>query len=108
MMQVAIPPPTPPPGVDPTFLLFQVLDYVGPLAVLIVVAVGLRVVFKTPVGEAIAERIRNARRWRHGEIPGETNEHVAALEAQVASLRGEVSELAERLDFAERILAERR
>ena len=33
---------------------------------------------------------------------------VAALEEQVNLLHGQVSELAERLDFAERLLAERR
>jgi len=36
------------------------------------------------------------------------SERVAALEAQVSHLQGQVSELAERIDFAERLLAERR
>jgi TolA-binding protein len=33
---------------------------------------------------------------------------VAGLEAQLSQLQGQVAELAERLDFAERMLAERR
>ena len=107
MMQVAIPPTPAPPGLDPTLFALQILDWVGPLVGLIVVAIGLRWVFKSPVGEAFAERIRHGRRHRWG-VTGESTEQVAALEAQVASLRTEVSELAERLDFAERILAERR
>jgi hypothetical protein len=39
-----------------------------------------------------------------GDDPG----RVAALEEQVARLELQVAELAERLDFAERLLAERR
>lgn len=105
MVQGAPLPPTPvPPGLDPNIALIQVLDWVGPIAVLLVVAIGLRWLFKTPVGEAIAEQIRHGWR-RRGVVTGETTEQVVALEAQVASLRTEVSELAERLDFAERILA---
>jgi hypothetical protein len=70
------------------------------------------------VGEALAERIRHGSRRRHGrglgaewsdsqEAPGEAG-RVAALEEQVNLLNTQVSELAERLDFAERMLAERR
>lgn len=109
MMQVAQTPSPLPPGLDPTFVLIQVLDWVGPLVVLVVAVIGLRVLFRSPVGEAIAERIRQGRRSRlGGVVTGEQSEQVAALEAQVSSLRSEVAELAERLDFAERVLAERR
>ncbi|HEV2749746.1 MAG TPA: hypothetical protein VGV12_04370 [Gemmatimonadales bacterium] len=47
---------------------------------------------------------RTQRRLGGGEDP----QRVAALEQQVVQLQGQVSELAERLDFAERTLAERR
>lgn len=101
--------PTPlPPGIDPTVALIQIMDWVGPVAMLIVGAIGLTVLFRSPVGEAIAERIRRGRRARFASDSGEQSEVVAALEGQVASLRTEVTELAERLDFAERVLAERR
>lgn len=97
----------PQPALDPNFAFLQVLEWVGPIAMLTVIVFGLRWVFRSPVGEALAERIRTGRRWRHG-VGGESAEHVAALEAQVAALRTEVSELAERVDFTERVLAERR
>ncbi len=109
MLQVASPPlpPTPPPGVDLNFLLDQLMPIVG----LVVVFVGLRWLFRTPVGEAFAERIRLRARGRWGVGAGgmgEDPQRVAALEEQVSQLQGQVSELAERLDFAERLLAEQR
>ena len=109
MMQVVQGPTPLPPGIDPTFALIQILEWVGPIVMLIIGAIGLRVVFRSPVGEAIAERIRHGRRGSlRSLVTGEQGEQVAALEAQVSSLRSEVAELAERLDFAERVLAERR
>src|SRR3989442_9400555 len=113
MMQVA---PPPAPGLDPTFLFDQLMPIVG----VIVLFVGLRWVFRTPVGDAIAERIRagihRRRHWKGfgGEwvdAPGEelsADRRVAVLEEQVSTLQGQLSELAERVDFAERMLAERR
>jgi hypothetical protein len=52
----------------------------------------------SPVGKALAERIRN-----HGSRPAQDPE----LLAEVDALRAEVSELHERVDFAERLLAQR-
>ncbi len=86
------------------FLLPQIMPVVGMVAVFL----GLRWVFRSPVGEAIAERIRVRARARWGPAGAEDPQRVAALEEQVAQLQGQVSELAERLDFAERLLAERR
>src|SRR5256885_9527641 len=115
MMKVPAPPP-PPLGIDPTFLLNQLM----PIVALIVVFVGLRWVFRTPVGAAIADAIRAAihrrRRWKGfgGEwvdAPGEglgDDRRVAALEEPVSTLQCQLSQLAERVDFAERMLAERR
>jgi hypothetical protein len=106
MLQVAAPPlPPTPPGVDLNFLLDQLM----PIVALVVVFVGLRWLFRSPVGEALAERIRMRVRGRWG-VAGmsEDPQRVAALEEQVSQLQGQVSELAERLDFAERLLAEQR
>jgi hypothetical protein len=89
--------------VDPTFL----VDQVVPLFVLVVVFVGLRWVVRSPIGEALAERIRSRVPHRAGSADEDAH-RVAGLEAQVAQLQGQVAELAERLDFAERMLAERR
>jgi len=109
MLQVGTPPlpPPPPPGLDLNFLLDQLM----PIVALVVVFVGLRWLFRTPVGEAFAERIRTrvrgGGRWGGG-VPGEDPQRVAALEEQLTHLQGQIAELAERLDFAERLLAERR
>ncbi len=50
----------------------------------------------SPIGRAFAERIRS-----HGAVPARDPE----LLAEVDALRQEVSELHERMDFAERLLA---
>jgi hypothetical protein len=51
----------------------------------------------SPIGRAIAERIR-----AHGAVPMQDPE----LLAEVDALRRDVSELQERVDFAERLLAQ--
>jgi hypothetical protein len=99
--------PLPPPGLDPNLVFNEVVPIITTVVVIVVVAVALRWIFRTPVGEAIAERIRTRGQRRWG-VAGEDPERVEALEAQVSHLQGQVSELAERIDFAERMLAERR
>ena len=123
MMQT--PPPVPmPPGLDTNFLINQVAPLlavvVGFIVVIAVGAMALRWLFRSPMGEALAERIREgSRRRRHWkglgaewmDAPAEgaaAERRVAALEERVVALDGQVAEIAERLDFAERLLAERR
>ena len=91
------------PGPDLNYLIHQVSPFVG----LILMFVGVRWLLRSPVGEAFAERVRQRSLGRWG-VAGEDPRRVAALEEQVSRLEGQVSELAERLDFAERMLAERR
>src|SRR2546430_4448190 len=63
----------------------------------------------SPVGKAVAERIR-----RHGgaALPEDVRAQLDALRSEVVGeaqgLRTEVSELSERTDFAERLLAKQR
>ena len=63
----------------------------------------------SPVGKAVAERIR-----RHGgaALPEDVRAELDALRSEVVGevqqLRTEVSELSERMDFAERLLAKQR
>jgi hypothetical protein len=102
MMQAPVPPPLPP-GLDLNFVIDQFVPIVG----LVVLFVGVRWVFRSPVGEALAERIRTRTQRRWG-VTGEDPQRVATLESQVSALQGQVSELAERIDFTERMLAERR
>ncbi len=99
--------PLPPPGLDPNLVFNEVVPIIAAVVVIVVVAVALRWIFRTPVGEAIAARIRTRAQRRWG-AESEDPQRVAALEEQVSQLQGPVSELAERLDFAERMLAERR
>ncbi len=105
MMQAPMPPPLP--GLDPNLVFNEVEPIIAAVVVIGVVAVALRWIFRTPVGEAIAERIRRRAQRRWG-AESEDPERVAALEAQVSHLQGQIAELAERIDFAERMLAERR
>ena len=53
----------------------------------------------SPMGKAYAERLRH----KHDEGPGDHEE----LRATVEELRREVAELAERVDFTERLLAQK-
>src|SRR5206468_5340318 len=104
-------------GLDPAFGSSRVMPLLG----IAVVSPGLAWFLRSPVGEAAAERIRQRTRGRGGvgvgyggggggggAGGGDDPQRVAALEEQVAQLQSQISELAERLDFAERMLAERR
>jgi hypothetical protein len=61
----------------------------------VALALGLVKIFRGPIGAAIAERIRG------GAPAGDP-----ALAAEVDHLRGRLAEVEERLDFAERLLAQ--
>ena len=75
------------------------MDMEGVLAITFIFGGGtLFLLAISPVGRALAERIRS-----HGALPGPDPE----LLAEVDALRAEVSELHERVDFAERLLAQR-
>jgi hypothetical protein len=76
---------------------------------------------QSPVADAMAERIRlNARRrkhwkglggeWRDEPLDGTPldDRRAVELDERLSALTDQVSELAERLDFAERLLAEKR
>ncbi len=65
------------------------------------VIIGGVMVFRGPVGQAIARRIQG----RHGEVEQELLNEVHALREQVLTLEQTVGEMDERLDFSERLLA---
>jgi len=102
---VAIPPPqTPPPGVDVNLIIDQLFPLIGGIVALIVGGVVLYAFFKSDLAAAIAERIRGGvHRRQQIDEP-----RVAQLEGQLEHLHGQIAELAERLDFAERLLAQKR
>jgi hypothetical protein len=69
------------------------------------VMIGLTVILRGPLGQAIADRIR------HGASGTGTDarlrEEVDTLRLEMDELRGQLSEAHERIDFAERLLARR-
>ncbi len=69
------------------------------------VMIGLTVILRGPLGQAIADRIR------HGASGAGTDarmrEELDTLRLEVDELRGQLSEAHERIDFAERLLARR-
>ena len=60
MMQAPMPPLRP--GLDPNLVFNEVVPIVASVVVILVVAVALRGIFRTPVGDAIAERLDFAER----------------------------------------------
>ncbi|MEP6687434.1 MAG: hypothetical protein ABJC36_03735 [Gemmatimonadales bacterium] len=75
------------------------MDMEGVLAITFIFGGGtLFLLSVSPVGRALAERIRS-----HGG----RSEPDPELQADVDALRADVSELHERMDFAERLLAQR-
>jgi hypothetical protein len=77
------------------------------LAILLIFGGGTLVVLSfSPVGRALADRIRG--RVADPDVSGEVAELRDALTTEMQELRQEVGELAERLDFTERLLAKQR
>ena len=63
----------------------------------------------SPIGRAVADRIRGKSSAADGgELRAELADHKDAISQEVEAVRREVAELAERLDFAERLLAKGR
>ncbi len=86
------------------------MDVEGILAIIFIFGGGTAVALGfSPVGRAFADRIRG----KHGtpdvdELRTELTEQREAMAEDLQHVRQEVAELAERLDFAERLLAQSR
>ncbi len=104
MMQVA-----PPAGPDFNFLIDQIVPLIGILGIAGAVTVSIKWIMQSPVGAALAERIRYGR-VRSGQQRGggADDARLAALEDHLEALQAQVGELVERQDFTERVLAEKR
>lgn len=76
--------------------------FFSPFSVPIVlfIAIAAAVILRGPIGKAIADRIAG----RSGAAPPGQDDILAAVD----ELRREVAELAERIDFTERLLAKQR
>ena len=86
------------------------MDIEGVLAITLIFGGGtLFLLAISPIGRAFAERIRNKGGAADGgELRAELAEHKDALAQELEAVRRVVAELAERLDFAERLLAQKR
>ena len=86
------------------------MDIEGVLAITFIFGGGtLFLLAISPIGKAFAERIRGKGGTADGaELRAELAEHKDALSQELEGVRREVAELAERLDFAERLLAQKR
>jgi hypothetical protein len=62
----------------------------------------------SPVGRAIADRIRGAGTGLPRDVADRIRDSQIEMMDEVESLRREVTELGERLDFTERVLAQQR
>ncbi len=62
----------------------------------------------SPIGRAIAARIKGQATGDADEVRGALAEHRESLQAELDGVRRELGELAERMDFAERLLAQTR
>ena len=63
----------------------------------------------SPIGRALADRIRGKSAGTSGdELRAEVAEHKQAVADELEAVRREVGELAERVDFTERLLAKNR
>jgi len=106
---------TPPPPLLP-FDPNQLIPLIGMVGGMIVVGVVLYAFLKSDLAAAMAERIRAGlgrhKNWKR--VDGEwldtaaDERNVPALEERLEQMHGQIAELAERLDFAERLLAQKR
>ena len=108
---VQSPTPLPPPASIP-FDPNQLIPLIGTIGVMVIAGVVLWGFFKSDLAAAIAERIRSKihRRKDWGDTPleGADPAHVVELEQKIEVMQGQIAEMAERLDFAERLLAQKR
>ena len=102
---------TGPPGVDVDTIINSLTPLVLGIVGLVVAGVVLYRLLKSDLVAAITERIRAGVRGRRPEeAPTEAIDGSLVVELQhnVIEMRGQIAELAERLDFAERLLAQKR
>ena len=108
---------TPPPGIPdiPFDWNLFINNTLAPIVVTVIVGVGfliaLRVIMKSPVGEAWAERIRRKTNIKFGEPSGLSGEQTAiqldGFQDQLCRIESHLAEMNERLDFTERVLTKK-
>jgi hypothetical protein len=89
----------------------QLIPLIGMVGGMVLTGVVLYAFFKSDLAKAIAERIRSGiRRKKWSDTPTDLGDgdQVLELEQRLTDMQGQVAEMAERLDFAERLLAQKR
>jgi len=86
------------------------MDIEGVLSIVLLFGGGACIAIAfSPIGRAVADRIRGKSATLGGaDVRTELVEHKEALDQELEAVRREVAELAERVDFAERLLAKNR
>jgi flagellar biosynthesis/type III secretory pathway M-ring protein FliF/YscJ len=104
LLQVAIPLPPPPPQVDPNLVSAHTQESILIALTIIAISIGVFFLLK-PLVQALARRLegRSADQALHEELM-----QLRDQLGEVETLRGRLQELEERLEFAERLLAQRR
>jgi hypothetical protein len=99
------PPPLPPTiPFDPN----RLIPLIGIIGGFVVAGVVLYAFFRSDLAAAIAERIRTGVRRRKAAVDDVQGEHIAELDQRLTEMQDQIAEMAERLDFAERLLAQKR
>lgn len=99
---------TPAPSDLPPMIPFdpnQLIPLIGMVGGMVITGIVLWAFFRSDLAAALAERIRGRKKTEPLEIDAG---HVAELEQRVIDMQGQIAEMAERLDFAERLLAQKR
>jgi len=85
------------------------VDIEGVLAIILIFGGGAAVgISFSPIGRAFAARIRGQSPGDAEDIKNALAEHRDALQTELDGVRHELGELGERMDFAERMLAQSR
>ena len=106
MMVQGTPTATPPPGVDLDTVISALTPLVFGVVGLIVGGVVLYRFLKSDLAAALAARIRGRR--KSSEVVEVAAGHATELEQRMVVMQGQIAEMAERLDFTERLLAQKR
>jgi len=101
LQQTPLPPMIP---FDPN----QLIPLIGVIGGFVVAGVVLFAFFKSDLAAAMAERIRTGVRRRKVAIDDVQGDHIAELDERMTEMQGQIAEMHERLDFAERLLAQKR
>lgn len=104
MIQTPAPLPPLPPGADPNLVFERMQETIGIVLVVIVLAIVVIKVFG-PLARAWARKLEG--KVGDPELRAEVD-HLRDQLAEVDGLRGRVQELEERVEFAERLLSQKR